>query len=1036
MQTAVAGRASADTGRIERMTEPYPTEQILASLHPFVREWFTRSFKDFSPPQKFSILNIHYRINTLISSPTGSGKTLSAFLAIINELVTLADAGTLENQVYCLYISPLKALGNDIERNLNGPLQAIEEIAKRHGKTLGIRVGVRSGDTKAHEKSKMLSKAPHILITTPESLSIVLTSIKFSELLRSTQWAVIDEIHAIATGKRGVHLSLSLERLAHIAHFTRVGLSATVAPLEDFANYLVGYNDDGTSRGCAMVDVSYAKKFDIQVVSPVANLIDTPYQQTQDKLYELLHEHVQAHKMTLIFTNTRSATERVVHALKDRYRSSYVTLEDSERQRQQAKKDELARAAGLVAAPPVTDAISIANARITNPDAVHNVIAAHHSSLSREHRLMVEEQLKRGELRCVVSSTSLELGIDIGAIDLVILLGSPKSISRALQRIGRAGHSLASVSKGRIVVLDRDDLVECSVLLKAALERKMDRGTIPLNCLDVLAQTIYGIAVQDQLHVETIYSMVKRSHCYHTLSREDYESTLRYLAGEFTALEERNTYAKIWWDRETGMIGRRGKLARLLFMTNTGTIPDETSVIVKIGELPIGTIAEPFLEKLKRGDVFVLGGETYEFLFARGMVAQVKASAGRLPTVPSWYSEMLPLAYDLATEIQRFRKHMDELFTQGRDKEHILAYINEYLPVDEKAANSVYEYFSEQFGFSMIPHAKRIVIERFKDGQKHFMVFHSLFGRRVNDALSRAVGYRLGKLYHTDIEIGITDNGFFLVTRQPMLAKKAFDLVHASELQSVLEQSLMRSEVLRRRFRHCAARSLMILRMYKGNKKSVGKQQVGSQTLLAAVRSLGSDFPILKEARREVLEDLMDAPHAKEVLERIERGEIALEEKFLDMPSPFSFTIVLQGYSDILRVEDRQLFLRKLHEQVLRRLSGKDIVEADDPDARSVTAAAAEFRYEEHWEREEKSADEQTQERVLFLKQQLYRAARVLRLEADIVMEASRLVEGERKGFSEGFVTWLQTLLQGTVPKAYPDELVKCFSDALPSLAA
>jgi hypothetical protein len=270
-----------------------------------------------------------------------------------------------------------------------------------------------------------------------------------------------------------------------------------------------------------------------------------------------------------------------------------------------------------------------------------------------------------------------------------------------------------------------------------------------------------------------------------------------------------------------------------------------------------------------------------------------------------------------------------------------------------------------------------------------------------------------------------------------MLAKRAFDLVHANELQSVLELSLMRSEVLRRRFRHCAARSLMILRMYKGNKKSVGKQQVGSQTLLAAVRSLGNDFPILKEARREVLEDLMDAPNAKGVLERIERGEIALEEKFLDMPSPFSFTIVLQGYSDILRVEDRQLFLRKLHEQVLRRLSGKDIPSsASELDERSVTAAAAEFRYEKHWEEEEKSADEQAKEHVLLLKQQLYRAARVLRLEADIVMEASRLVEGERKGFSEGFVTWLQVLLQGTVPKAYPDELVKCFSDALPALVA
>jgi ATP-dependent Lhr-like helicase len=1031
MQTTGA----AGTGQIAFLREPYEKEAILASLHPYVREWFTSTFKDFSPPQRFSILNIHYRLNTLISSPTGSGKTLSAFLAILNELVSLADAGTLENRVYCVYVSPLKALGNDIEKNLNGPLKAIEAIALRHGKELGIRVGVRTGDTTDNEKAKMLKKTPHIIITTPESLSIMLTSIKFSTLLAQTQWVVLDEIHAIATGKRGVHLSLSLERLASVANFTRVGLSATVAPLEEFAAYLVGYDETGASRGCSVVDVNYAKRFDIEVISPVPNLIDVPYQSMQDALFERLHDLIQSHHMTLVFTNTRSATERVVHQLKDRHRSQYVTLEDSERDRQRIEKEELAKAAGLTAVPrsDASDAQTIARAREERPDAVRNVIAAHHSSLSREHRLKVEDQLKAGELRCVVSSTSLELGIDIGDIDLVVLLGSPKSISRALQRIGRAGHSLASVSKGRILVQDRDDLVECSVLLRAALEKKMDRGAIPKNCLDVLAQTIYGIVIQEQTHADTIYAMVRRSHCFHTLKRADFDSTLAYLGGEFTALEDRNTYAKVWHDKETGMVGRRGKLARLLFMTNTGTIPDETSVLVKIGEIPIGTIAEPFLEKLKRGDVFVLGGETYEFLFARGMVAQVKASAGRLPTVPSWYSEMLPLAFDLASEIQRFRLYMSQLFEASREKADIIAYIHSYLHVDANAANSIYEYFREQHGFSVIPHEKRIVLERFKEGQKHFIVFHTLFGRRVNDALSRAIGYRLGKLYHTDVELGITDNGFFIVTRQALLAKRSFDLVRSDELIELLEHSIARSEVLRRRFRHCAGRSLMILRTYKGQRKSVGKQQVGSQTLLAAVRSLGNDFPILKEARREVLEDLMDAPNAKLVLQRIERGEITIEERFLPIPSPFSFSIVLQGYSDILRVEDRQLFLKRMHEQVLARLSGAPI-HGEALEAVSAASTAAEFTYEAHWDEQEKTSEEAAQDRVLLLKQQLYRAARATRLEPDLVQEASRLVEGERTGFSEKFIQWLQAFLSSTIPKAYPDELVKCFLDALPNI--
>jgi ATP-dependent helicase Lhr and Lhr-like helicase len=1001
---------------IEYMKEPYSREEILDSFHPFVKEWFTKSFKDFSPPQRFSILNIHRRINTLISSPTGSGKTLSAFLAVINELVKLADAGQLENRVYCAYISPLKALGNDIERNLNKPLHDIMEIAKAHGKQLDIRVAVRSGDTTDYEKAKMLTKTPHIIITTPESLSIMLTSVKFNELLKGVQWVVIDEIHSLASTKRGVHLSLSLERLQAQAWFTRIGLSATVAPLEDFAAYLVGYEDTGVSRGCSIVDVNYTKQLDLQVISPVKNLITASYNTIQNSTYDLMHELIQKHQTTVVFTNTRSATERVVHQLKDRYGSSYITIDEKHRKQEEAK---VAQQLNLPMPPEQVQQI----------DNVKSVIAAHHSSLSKEHRLRVESQLKEGQLRVVVSSTSLELGIDIGSIDLVILLGSPKSISRALQRIGRAGHRLSDVSKGRIIVTDRDDLVECGVLLKDAIERKIDRLDISRNCLDVLAQTIYGMAISEQMHRNDMLKIVKRSYCYHTMLDSDFDATVKYLAGEFTALEDRNTYAKIWYDKETGMIGRRGKLARLLFMTNTGTIPDETNVIVKVGEVPIGTIAEPFLERLKRGDVFVLGGDTYEFQFARGMVAQVKASAGRLPTVPSWYSEMLPLSYDLAREIGKFRKYMSELFEQGRDKEHILQYIRTYLYVDENATQSIYEYFYEQFKFSLIPHVNKIVIEQFKEGQKHYTVFHSLLGRRTNDSLSRAIGFTLGKLYHTDIEIGITDNGFFLMARQPMISKRALGLIKHDEVYKILEAAIQNSEVLRRRFRHCAGRSLMILRTYKGQRKSVGKQQVSSQTLLAAVRRLGNDFPIFKEARREVLEDLMDAPHAQEILKQIEEGIIKVEDVHVDMPSPFSFSIVLQGYSDILKVEDRQLFLQRMHQQVLAKISGKAVPKE------SIAVQVEAFSYEQHWEAEEEEKEKAQEDMKLILKQQLYRAARLAKLDPVIVFEASRLIDGEKAGYSDAFINYLQELLRGTIPKFYEDELIKYFIEQLPQIS-
>jgi ATP-dependent helicase Lhr and Lhr-like helicase len=989
------------------MTEPYSREAILDVFHPFVKEWFTKSFPDFSPPQYYSILNIHRRINTLISSPTGSGKTLSAFLAILNELTNLSAHGQLENRVYCIYVSPLKALGNDIERNLNKPLEEITAIAQAAGTSLDIRVATRTGDTTDYEKQRMLKHTPHILITTPESLSIMLTSPKFNELLKGVQWVVIDEIHSIASSKRGVHLSLSLERLQSEAWFTRVGLSATVAPLEDFAAYLVGYEDTGVSRGCSVVDVNYTKQLDLQVVSPVKNLITTSHVAIQNSMFETIHKLVQAHKTTVIFTNTRSATERVVHQLKDRYHSDYVTIEEKVYKEQKAKEQ------------PQTEQPT---------EIVRSVIAAHHSSLSKEHRLRVESQLKEGALRVVVSSTSLELGIDIGSIDLVILLGSPKSISRALQRIGRAGHRLSDVSKGRIIVLDRDDLVECAVLLKDAVERKIDRLSIPRDCLDVLSQTIYGMAVTNQMTHDDMLRIIRRSYCYHTLTTEDFDSTLKYLAGEFTALEERNTYAKIWWDRESNMIGKRGKLARLLFMTNTGTIPDETNVIVKVGEITIGSIAEPFLERLKRGDVFVLGGDTYEFQFARGMVAQVRPSAGRLPTVPSWYSEMLPLSYDLAREIGKFRKYLDEMFTAGRSKEEILTYIHQYVYVDQNACESIYNYFFEQYRFSKIPHMRRLLIEQFKEGSKHYVVFHTLYGRRVNDALSRAIGYTLGKLYHIDIELGITDNGFFLMARQPIIARRALNLLKSDELPRILEHALHNSEVLRRRFRHCAGRALMILRNYKGQHKSVGKQQVSSQTLLAAVRRLGNEFPIYKEARREVLQDLMDAPHAQEVLRDIENGALVIDDIYLEMPSPFSFSIVLQGYSDILKIEDRQLFLQRMHEQVLAKISGKKI------DKESIAARVEEFSYEKHWEHEEQEKEKEAEDDKLILKQQLYRAARKGKLEPNVVFEASRLIDGERTGYSAEFVTFLQQLLQGAIPTYYEDELVKFFMEQLPQI--
>ncbi|NQV08735.1 hypothetical protein HQ529_02680 [Candidatus Woesearchaeota archaeon] len=475
-------------------------------------------------------------------------------------------------------------------------------------------------------------------------------------------------------------------------------------------------------------------------------------------------------------------------------------------------------------------------------------------------------------------------------------------------------------TKGRIIVLDRDDLIECSVLLKSAVEKKIDRIHIPTNCLDVLAQQIYGIAISDIISISDLLKMIKQSYPYHNLSEGDFLDVINYLSGEYVSLEDRHVYAKIWYDKETGMIGKRGKLARVIYMTNIGTIPDESYVKVKVGEQIIGEIDEAFLEKLKRGDVFVLGGEKYEFLYSRGMTAFVSASVYKPPTIPSWFSEMLPLSFDLAMDIQKFRKLMEGKLEANMSKEDVIKFIHDYLYVDKNAANAIYEYFNEQFMFAKIPNERRILIEHYNDEKRKYIVFHTLYGRRVNDCLSRAVAFVISRIQKRDVEIGINDNGFYIVSEKNIQAKRAFDVLKSEKLDMLLNASLEKTEVLKRRFRHCATRSLMILRNYKGRKKRVGRQQISSQILINAVKKISNDFSILKEARREILEDLMDIENATKIIKDIEGKIIKVEEFHTDIPSPFAFNLVLSGYVDLLKMEDKIDFLKRMHQMVKAKI--------------------------------------------------------------------------------------------------------------------
>lgn len=945
-------------------------EKLLNILNPVVKNWFFSRFKQFSLPQLHGVTEIHARNNILVSAPTGATKTLTAFLSILNELVDSADKGILEKKVYCVYVSPLKALNNDIEKNLIEPLKQMEEIA---GKKLGIRVAVRTGDTTTAEKSAMLKNPPHILITTPESLAILLSSIKFVDHLKNVDWLIVDEIHALAENKRGVHLSLSIERLQRLSRYiARVGLSATIAPLEEVARFLVGREQekDGKERDCIIVDVQFLKKMDLKVLSPVPDLIETEHGVMHHEMYVLMDRLIQEHKTTLIFTNTRSATERVVHHLKEKFPKNYTEN-----------------------------------------------IGAHHGSLSKELRFDIEERLRQGKLKVVVSSTSLELGIDIGYIDLVILLGSPKSVARALQRIGRSGHQLHETTKGRIIVLDRDDLVECSVLLKAAIEKKIDKIHIPTNCLDVLVQHVHGIALEGQVHFDSLFNIVRGSYCYKDLKRTELKGVVEYLAGRFISLEDRSIYSKIWYDDETGMMGKRGKLSRVIHMTNIGTIPDETGVKVKLGERVIGVVEEAFLERLGRGDVFVLGGEVYEFLHARGMSIQVRASPQRPPNVPSWFSEMLPLSFDLAMEIGRFRRLMGEKLAAKKGREEIVGFILSYLYVDDNGANSIYEYFRQQFEYvNEIPSDKKILVENYKDeAGRNYAIFHSLYGRRVNDCLSRSAAFAIGRIQHKDVEIGISDNGFYIASASRINAISAFKLLKAKDFDKILENAIDKTEVLKRRFRHCAARALMILRNYAGRTKNVGRQQVSSMILLNAVRRISPDFFIIKEARREVLEDLMDIGNAKRVLTRIENEDITLKEISTVIPSPFAFSLVLQGKVDVLRIEDKIEFLRRMHKNVLAKISLK---QGKKPEIKEEK----EIDYEEIWKKaEEKKLTKEEEERKE-LKMMAWNLKKVPIFAKQQIVD---IIDGKKEAeVSEEFINSVKKYRK-EIEKGWPKELRK-----------
>ncbi|MCL4388318.1 MAG: ATP-dependent helicase [Candidatus Marsarchaeota archaeon] len=882
--------------------KPFSDAESIAVLNPYVKDWFMKNFGELTPPQKYAFKLISERKNLLITAPTGSGKTISGFLSIISKLFDYSLEGKLEDKVYCIYVSPLRALNNDVYRNLTLPLEQIySEIVKDKGEDIlkgnmrKVTIGVRTGDTTQQERRKMLLKPPNILVTTPESLAIILNSRKFMEHLSGLEYVIIDELHELANNKRGVHLSLSLERLKEEVggRISLIGLGATLYPLDEAAKFLVGSAASST-EDCVIVDASWSKKLDVVTRSPVRDLIYTDGQKIEDEMYKMVNQIIKENKSTLIFTNTRSGTERVVFNLKRRFGYG----ED---------------------------------------------IAAHHSSLSRESRMEVEDLLKKGALKCAVSSTSLELGVDIGAIEDVVQLGSPKSVTRAIQRIGRAGHSYKATAKGEMIALDRDDLVECTIMLDAALKKHLDSFRVPEAPLDVLAQHIIGMSIARKWGVDEAFSLVRKAYSYRALQRKDFDALLNYLAGNYVGLESRRVYGKIWYDEKEKMFGRRGKMAQVIYMLNLGTIPDEVAInVFDLNKKWIGNIEEEFLTKLKPGDIFTLGGRLYRFEYAKGMKCFVSEAKTSAPTIPPWFSEQLPLSFELAEEIGKFRGSFASVLSASIKKRRIsrvskstkmpaeVKKVLSQLPMDENAMDAVFRYFLEQILFAKeVPNNKLMLVEQTHDieGDKNYLVFHALFGRRVNDTLSRLFGIVLGEMLDMDVGILVGDNGFMLeLERESKLSQKAveelFSNVFSSDIISTIRLNIRKTEMMKRRFRQVAGRSFMILKNYKGWKISVGRQQVNSQLLLNAVEEIDPDFPVLKETYREVMEDVMDVPRAKEVIERLSKGTIKYKFITTQTPSPFAHKTLTFGHADVIMMKNKHDYLKELNRLVLKRING------------------------------------------------------------------------------------------------------------------
>src|SRR5579863_1257186 len=910
----------------------------LAWAHPLVRDWFVRRFGTPTEPQEQGWPHILAGRTTLISAPTGSGKTLAAFLACIDRLVRKALAGDLCDCTEVLYVSPLKALGNDIQKNLEVPLGEILALANQRGMLMPeIRTAVRTGDTLQPERRAMLKRPPHILVTTPESLYILLTAEKSRAILRDVETVIVDEIHAVADDKRGAHLTLSLERLEALTNVppVRIGLSATQKPIEEVAHFLTGVRGGGRAsaakagnhpdeltarlKSCpsrtvpgsdgdrttdpVIVNIGHTRKLDLGIEVPPMPLGPVASNEMWDAIYDRLMALVNQHRSTLVFVNTRRMAERLCHQLGERMGEENV--------------------------------------------------AAHHGSLSRKLRLAAEKKLKEGQVRALVATASLELGIDVGTVDLVVQINSPRSIAVALQRVGRAGHWRGAVPKGRLFCTTRDDLLECAALVRAIKLGDLDRLIIPEAPLDVLAQQIVAACGAEEWDEEAMFALARRAYPYRDLKRETFDAVLEMLAEGIAA--KRGRYgAYIHRDRVNGKLrARRG--ARLAAITSGGAIPDNSlyAVVAEPDGLVVGTVDEDFAVESNRGDIMLLGNTSW-------MIHRIETNAGRMlvqdahgapPTVPFWRGEAPARTQELSQHVGELREKISEMLPRTSpvgfsatqpEVAQVVGFLKEECGLDDSGAEQAIEYILQgRAVLGAVPTQTTVIAERFFDeGGGMQLVIHAPFGGRINKAWGLSLRKRFCRGFNFELQAAATDNGLniALAEQHSFPLGDVFHFLQADSVQPILEKAALDSPIFGTRWRWDANRALALLRFQNGKKVPPQIQRIRSDDLLASVFPDAAacfeniegerkipDHPLVGEVMKDVLTEAMDIEGLKILLRGMVSGEIRVLA--VDTPVPSQFSHEILNANPYAYLDDAPLEERRARAVEMRRVLPESVLE-------------------------------------------------------------------------------------------------------------